>query len=82
MYNNLNLVDEFEDDDEEILVILPRPRRPRNIWERQDLFQLFEDGEFQTRFRLSKEVVLVLLNHIGHLLEPPTYRYLNRPIYF
>lgn len=62
----------FEDndsDDEEFVV-----RRPRWIREREVPFHGLDDKDFVTRFRLSKQTVLLVLQAIEDRLEFPTDR--------
>lgn len=58
------------DDDEEVIHFMQRQqRRPRVIKERRNYFDELDDIEFSTRFRLSKQSVLQVLERIEHQLE-------------
>ena len=61
-----------DSDDDELLIY--DVRRPRWIRERNNYFEEYDDVDFKTRFRLSKESVLSVLDHIEHQLEFPTDR--------
>ncbi|XP_050505022.1 putative nuclease HARBI1 [Diabrotica virgifera virgifera] len=55
-----------------------RRRRPRLLLQRRNPFGEFDDVDFKTRFRLSKDSVDQLLHLIGNQLHPLSNR--NRPI--
>lgn len=46
----------------------------RNIPERKDLWNEYEDDEFRARFRFNKACVQLILSRVGHLIEPETRR--------
>lgn len=50
-------------------------RRPRWIRERNQHFENFDDTDFETRFRLSKESALYVLSQIEDKLEFSSDRY-------
>lgn len=59
----------FDDDDEELLLYMNRPRSLRYIAERTNLFETLPDKTFVRRFRLTKQTVSLLLQEIQHHLE-------------
>ena len=59
------LFDSDDNSDEENF----RVRRPRTFWERPNYFELYDDVFFRTRFRLSKDSTLIVLQHIKDRLE-------------
>ncbi|XP_044753627.1 putative nuclease HARBI1 [Coccinella septempunctata] len=46
----------------------------RNIPDRKDLWNRYDDNEFRSRFRFNKPCILHLLSKIEHLIEPETRR--------
>lgn len=56
-------------------VLNNQPRRARLIQERTDYFDLLDDLDFETRFRLSKRSALNILERIEDHLEFPTDKY-------
>lgn len=63
------------DDDEEILLYVVRPRKPKVFKTRRDYFTELDDEQFFCRFRLTKTTVLVLLNCIENKIKSATERY-------
>ncbi|KAK5644374.1 hypothetical protein RI129_005674 [Pyrocoelia pectoralis] len=70
------VLDVLEEDDEEVFVIIDLIEHglPRQVYERADYFHQFDDAQFRRRFRLSRETVLFLLEHIEEHLEFPNNR--------
>lgn len=67
--------DSLSDEDEELLQFLEHERRPYKVSEkRPEHFNKWDDTDFQERFRLQKETVLLLLELIEEHLETPTDR--------
>lgn len=62
--DNIDLVDIVDEVDIEVNV-----RIPRQIYVRQNYFDLYSDLQFFTRFRLQKLTCLFLLNQIEDQLE-------------
>lgn len=60
------------DDEDDLINFVEAPRRDRQFRDRPDHFNLWNDQEFVTRFRISKRSVENLLEQIGHFLERPT----------
>ncbi|KAF5297685.1 hypothetical protein FQA39_LY12016 [Lamprigera yunnana] len=67
------VLDVLEDDDEEVIVFIDLIEHglPRQLYERADYFHQFDDAQFRRRFRLSRDSVLFLLEHIEEHLEFP-----------
>ena len=59
--------------DEEYHDDIPRPR-PRWIRERSSYFEEYDDVDFLTRFRMSKETTVTILQQIEDQLEFPSDR--------
>lgn len=51
--------------------------RPRWIRERHSYFDEYDDVDFKTRFRMSKETTLSILEQIEEQLEFPSNRYVK-----
>ena len=64
----------FYDDDEEFGVYLNYQRRPYTVRTRVDHFNTWDEHDFKTRFRLSKETVLMILDLIGPSISSNTDR--------
>lgn len=63
------------DSDDEILTeLFVRMRKEKNVRRRPNYFDDYNDSEFTTRFRLSKEAVLRLLDLINDQIEHMTDR--------
>lgn len=60
--------------DEDVVNIVEGPRRQRVFRNRLEHFILWNDSEFKCRFRVSKESVGLLMEHIGSNLQRPTNR--------
>lgn len=73
-----DIVEIFQDllsDDEEIVEVVERPRRPKVYRNRIDHFNQWDNKEFLNRFRITKESVTQVLGHIEGLIAHPTNRY-------
>ncbi|KAK9718080.1 DDE superfamily endonuclease [Popillia japonica] len=75
MESNESSSSSSEDDMFLYIDIIGRQRVFRN---RSDPFHVFDDAEFHTRFRLSKQTVMHILELIGHDIAPLTQR--NRSV--
>lgn len=51
--------------------LIPRPRTFRN---RNNPFEMYDDNDFNTRFRFSKPVIMELLHIFGNHIQPMTKR--------
>jgi len=63
-----------EDDDQEIIEFLNYQRRAYTIRMRVDHMTLWDDHDFRIRFRISKAVVLQVLEHINDQISSLTDR--------
>lgn len=61
--------DLFSDDDEEIIEYISTDFFNRRVEVRKDYLNSLRDKDFQRRFRLSKRLVLIVLDKIKHKLE-------------
>ena len=68
-----NVLTSSDDEDEELFNLAQR--RPRIFKKRVNLFDTFDDIDFHTRFGLTKNSVLEVLNQIEEVLLPTTERY-------
>ncbi|NP_001233059.1 uncharacterized protein LOC100569528 [Acyrthosiphon pisum] len=64
----------YEDDDQEIIEFLNYQRRTYTIRMRVDHMTLWDDHDFRIRFRISKVVVLQVLDHINDQISSLTDR--------
>ncbi|KAH9642289.1 hypothetical protein HF086_009653 [Spodoptera exigua] len=62
----MDLWELYSDDDEEIIEYI---NRPRELFERADLFGMYSDDKFFRRFRLTKETTTILLQQIAPHLK-------------
>ncbi|CAK1602659.1 unnamed protein product [Parnassius mnemosyne] len=71
-----NFIFEHENDDilENLELLDNIVRRPKTYKERRDYFEEYDDVDFRTRFRLSKESCLDVLQMIEDKLEYPSNR--------
>lgn len=60
--------------DEEILDVLDQLPRPRLFRDRHNAFLFYSDLEFKQRFRFSKDLVMAIIQEIGHNFDRKTYR--------
>lgn len=75
--------DNSDSDDEFLMnIAIFRTRRVKNVQERIDHFNKWNDDEFFSRFRLSKRAVQFLLEHIEEQLQSWTERYVSIFLYF
>lgn len=70
----LNIFEDLLSDDEEIVNVIERPRRPRMFRQRRDHFHEWNDMEFINRFRISKDSTLSVLDQIQLQIAHPTNR--------
>lgn len=76
-------IDIFEsDDDEEIVMYIARPRRPKVFKTRSDYLNNLDDEQFFYRFRLTKSTVIIILNQIEEVIMSTTNRYLFNNYYY
>ena len=68
----MDLWELYSDDDEEIIGYI---KRPRELFEKADLFGMYSDDKFFRRFRLTKETTIIFLQQIAPYLK--THRQLN-----
>lgn len=64
----------YEDDDQEIIEFLNYQRRTYTIRMRVDHMTLWDDHDFRIRLRISKVVVLQVLDHINDQISSLTDR--------
>ncbi|XP_032690384.1 putative nuclease HARBI1 [Odontomachus brunneus] len=75
---NLN---DFIDNDEEIVEFMEWERRPHIVQNRINHFDKWDELDFFRRFHLKKQTVLIILEQIENIIETPTDRNLAiRPI--
>lgn len=74
------MADDYEDFDAELLFMeyLENIGPERRVVNRRNHFEVYDDHKFVERYRLSKGVVLKVLEEIEHRLEYPTNR--NHPL--
>mgnify|MGYP005983608559 FL=1 len=71
MMNFVNLPDILEEDDDLDVLEFVVHGIPRQIYERKNYFDAFDEVAFRRRFRLSRASVLCLLEEIERELEYP-----------
>lgn len=70
----LNIFDDLLSDNEEMVNVIERPRRPRMFRQRRDHFNGWNNIEFVNRFRISKDSALSVLHRIQAQIAHPTNR--------
>lgn len=69
----MNLLESSDDEDViNYVVHLGRARRPRIIRRRPHNFEIWDDHDFFVRYRLRKDTVRRVLNHISNIIANPT----------
>lgn len=75
MYEDIaEIFQDILSDDEEMIDIIERPRRPKTYRNRVDNFHKWDNIEFLNRFRITKECVTEILVQIEGLIAHPTNR--------
>lgn len=70
----MDLFEIIDDDDQEIVNFINYQRRVYTIRERVDHMNMWDDEDFRTRFRISKDVVLQVLGFINDQISSRTDR--------
>lgn len=72
----MEYIDYFDDSDAEDFEIFLKLAvlKPRPVHKKLDFMDSLDDYEFLTRFRLSKQTVLVILDKISDAIAPATQR--------
>ncbi len=61
----------------EFALLITFPRKRRIFQYRTNHFEMYDDGDFFTRFRLSKTIVHFILNIIQDKISSATTRYIT-----
>ena len=70
----MKLFSSAESSEEEMFDLLAALSMPRIFLPPKHPFEIYDDDEFQMRYRLNKNSVTMLVNLIGHNIEPRTHR--------